>query len=62
MNVSDKKVLTYAAYLVLDVSGHAEDVSLLKVGEAHTLGSGELFIDLVPGLSVSGRIPLKIKD
>ncbi len=47
---------------MLDLSGHAEDVSLLKVGEAHIVSNGELFIDLVPGLSVSGRIALKIKD
>jgi hypothetical protein len=52
---------TFAAYLVLDVAGETEEATLLKIGDAR-LSGGNLLIELVPGVALSGRIVLKLKE
>ena len=46
---------------MLDVTGDEDEAALLKVGAARLTGSN-FFIELAPGLSVSGRIVLKLKE
>ena len=60
MNKTDK-VWTHTVSLVLDVAGNDKEAATLKVGDAHLTGS-DFVIELAPGLSVSGRIVLKLKE
>lgn len=55
-----QKVWTHTAYLVIDAANSGEE-SLYQIGEA-CLAGGELFLDILPGLSVSGRVVLKLKE
>ena len=53
-------IWTHAVYLILD-TGDEDEASLLKVGAARLTGSS-FFVELAPGLSVSGRIVIKLTE
>jgi hypothetical protein len=56
-----EKVWTHTVALALDVAGDDKEATTLKIGDAHLSGS-DFVIELAPGLSVSGRIVLKLKE
>jgi hypothetical protein len=60
MNKTDK-VWTHTVALVLDIAGNDKEATTLTVGDAHLSGS-DFVIELAPGISVSGRIVLKLKE
>jgi hypothetical protein len=60
MSQSERKVWTHDAYLVVDAVGNEEESAVLKVGAARLSGAN-FVIELVQGLSVSGRLMLKLK-
>jgi hypothetical protein len=52
---------TYTVSLVLDIAGNDKEATTRKVGDAHLTGS-DFVSELASGLSMSGRIVLKLKE
>jgi len=63
MSTDTRTVWTHSVYLVIDaVSDELEpEASKLKVGTAWLSGS-HLHVELLPGLSVSGRLVFELRE
>ena len=57
-----EKIWTHDVCLVLDLQGEQEkEAQVIKIGNAHLSGS-DFFVELVPGISVSGKIVFRLKE
>jgi hypothetical protein len=61
MQKAENKIWTHAIYLVIDAIGEEREpeASKLKIGAARLSGS-RLHVELLPGLSVAGRLVFEL--
>ena len=58
---TQEKIWTHDVCLVLDVQSEEKEAGVVKLGSARLSGS-DFVVELVPGVSVSGRIVLRLRE